>query len=420
MESRSLQEWLVWQESLHRQPIELGLERIRKVADRLELSPPAGSTFTLAGTNGKGSCVALLESALLASGRQVGVYTSPHLLRYNERVRLGGAAVDEETLVGAFEAVERARRDVALTFFEFGTLAALWIFSRAGVDAWVLEVGMGGRLDAVNLIDTDFAMLTTVDLDHQEWLGETREIIAQEKAGIMRGGGRAFFADRLMQSTMVEQAMRIGSRLSCIGDDFDYQDMGGTWAWHGADIKLEGLYRDPLWGAAQLRNASLVLAALEAYDARLLDASLINRVLMLPRPPGRFQQVRRQPEWILDVAHNLQAAKVLRDQLRRLPQSVCTTAVIGMLTDKHADSFVAVLMDSVERWVTCTVDDKRALDGNSIGLCLRNAGAKHVHVCATPDDAIQCAAHQTPLAGRILVTGSFRIVGPALRSLDLY
>lgn len=420
MKKRTLTDWLLWQESLNVHAIDLGLDRVCIVADRLDFLPPKGAVFTVAGTNGKGSCVALLESLLRAGGRRVGAYTSPHLVKYNERIRLDGQAVTDDELVEAFEAVEAVRLDEPLTYFEFGTLAALYLFNRQGADAWVLEVGMGGRLDAVNAIAADFSLITTVALDHQSWLGDSLEKIAAEKAGIMRGGRYAFYGDRPVPAAIENHAQKIGADLYCIGDAFDYRSRNGEWSWRGGGDHLDGLKRPASCGAAQLRNTSLVLAALQKYDKSLLGPRCVNEALAAGGPPGRFQIVERDHEWIVDVAHNPQAAAVLRDRLARLPAASETTAVIGLLADKQVKEFVAELAGMAERWVVCAVDDPRAAATDELSAALRAAGVENVIDGGTVDTALVRAEKDTVLHGRIVVCGSFRIAGPALEWLGLY
>ena len=420
MTRKSLEEWLHWQESLSPRSIDLGLDRVRAVADRLSLAPPAGSVFTVAGTNGKGSCVALLESLMAANGRSTGAYTSPHLVRFNERIRVDGRAVDDAILIECFEMVENARAGQPLTYFEFGTLAAMVVFSRLDSRVWLLEVGLGGRLDAVNIIDPDYSLLTTVDLDHQAWLGGTVEAIAAEKAGIMRSKVPAFFGDRPVPSAIRECARELDAPLHCFGEDFDYHAGSESWSWNGASLQLNDLPYQELSDAVQLRNSSLVFAAVEAHDPALLQHAAVSRALKSRRPDGRFQVIQRDHEWVLDVAHNPQAAAVLRDRLGQLATPAETTVVFGMMADKHIEAFVAQLEGLADRWVACQLDDSRASSVNSLALEIEQAGIQTVLRAASAEESFDLAARTTGTGGRILVCGSFRVVGPALRWLGLY
>lgn len=422
MTPRTLAEWLRWQESLHPRPIELGLDRVRDVAARLGVRPPPGLVFTVGGTNGKGSTVALLEAFLRHAGRRVGAYTSPHLVEYNERVRIDGGNVADATLVAAFARVEAARNGVPLTFFEFGTLAAFAVFQAADCDAWVLEVGMGGRLDAVNAVDADFALITTVDLDHQDFLGTTVEEIAAEKAGIMRRDRPAFYGDWPVPAAIRTAATATGAQLACLGGQFDFTPSQPGWHWRGRSSTLADLRYPPAATAAQLRNASLALAALERCDPQLLaDRAAVADIVANVRPPGRFQMLEQGGRhWILDVAHNAQAAATLRDQLGTLPAAGDCTVVLGLLGDKSLDAFAATLGALANRWVTCRVEDPRARTGESIAARLGELGLGEVHVAAGVETALECARRLSAPGGRIVVCGSFRIVGPALRWLGIY
>lgn len=421
MPHRSLPEWLRWQESLHPRSIDLRLERVREVARRLGCDQAGAPVFTVAGTNGKGSTVALLEGLLRQAGRVPGVYTSPHLIDYHERIRVDSRPATELELVEAFERIDAARAGISLTFFEFGTLAAFLILRERGADVWVLEVGMGGRLDAVNIVDPDFALITTVGLDHQAFLGDTVEQIAAEKAGIMRPGRPAFFGDWPVPQAVRHAARATGAHLHCLGEQFDFTPSLPLWSWRGAGMQLDGLAYPPAATAAQLRNISGVLAAIEQFDPALLGAlPLLNEAIVHCRPPGRFQIVRRDHEWVLDVAHNPQAAAVLYQQLGTLPPAADTTVVIGMLDDKNLAGFVGELAALPARWIACAGDDPRARSAEGIAKALRAAGIDAVRTAATVEDALALARDLTQLGGRIVVCGSFRVVGPALRWLGIY
>lgn len=418
---RSVAEWLLWQESLYPRAIDLQLDRVLAVSSRLALGRPTGPVFTVTGTNGKGSTVAALDGFLRRAGRRTGTYTSPHLVAYNERVRIDGRNASDGELLEAFERVEEARAGAPLTFFEFGTLAALDIFRARSADAWVLEVGMGGRLDAVNIIDADFAIITTVDLDHQAYLGQSVEEIAAEKAGIMRSGRPAFYGDWPAPAAIHRVAAEKGAVLCCLGAQFDFTPARPNWAWRGAALMLEGLVYPPAATAAQLRNLSVALAALEQYDPALIaDVATVNEVVGTIQPPGRFQVVAREHQWILDVAHNRQAMGTLRAQLDTLPASADMTVVVGMLGDKSLAAAIAALGSLAQRWVACTVDDPRARSAASIVAELRGSGIERTLTASSPEEACVLARDATSPGGRILVCGSFRVVGPALRWLGIY
>lgn len=421
MKRKSVKEWLRWQESLNPDAIDLSLERTRAVAARLPIDPPPGGVFTIAGTNGKGSCAHFLDNMMRQCGQRTAVYSSPHLVRYNERIRLDGVDVTDELLVDSFQEVETARQDIPLTYFEFGTLAALVTFSRARTDIWILEVGLGGRLDAVNVIDPDYSLITTVALDHQEWLGHTIEEIAAEKAGIMRPETPAFFGDTPVPEAIADRARNDGAVLHCLGESFTYAVDSEAWNWIGRQHALNGLRCPTVADGAQLRNVSVALAAIEAYDADMLTPAVVNKAVAQPMLPGRFQIVDRgQHQWVLDVAHNPQAARALRHRLGYLGQTGERTAVLSMLADKQAAGFIAELADKVDQWIVCAVDDPRASSSESLAAQVSSAAGRTAIEAVGPADAFETAQRLTDNVGQILVCGSFRIVGPALQWLGLY
>ncbi|MEZ5566214.1 MAG: Mur ligase family protein [Gammaproteobacteria bacterium] len=423
---------------MHARPVDLGLERVREVYLRMALTPPMGRVVTVAGTNGKGSTISLIHDCLVSAGCNPGLYTSPHLVRYNERIRIDNQPVTDQALLRAFAAVEAARQDVTLTYFEFGTLAAMACFADANCDTWLLEVGLGGRLDAVNIVDADVALITTIDLDHQAWLGNTIEEIAAEKAGIMRSGRLAIYGDTPVPNAIRARAADIRADLRLAGVDYSYAvDKEGGWSWTGKGRQVSGLRAPAHWTATQLGNAALALAAiaeLSAADSHVsgqrrtvsvpLTAGFLNPVLLAPGPWGRFQQVQRSHHWILDVAHNPQAAAVLHTQLATLPtrpgRLIADTVVVALLADKNISGFVAALHIPGCLWVICGVDDPRASTEAQLRTALHEAGIENVSWAPTADLALELARRDTPPGGRIVVTGSFRLVAPALEWLGLY
>lgn len=415
---RTLGQWLEWQETLNPAEIDLGLERVNRVFERLNLKPPSGHVFTVAGTNGKGSTVAAMDAVLRTAGRQTGVYTSPHLLRYNERIVVNGIPADDEQIVGAFEAVEAARGDIPLTYFEFGTLAALQHFCTAGCDSWVLEVGLGGRLDAVNVVSADVAVITTVDLDHQAWLGDSIELIAKEKAGIMRQGKPVFYGDRPVPNSVRQYAADCGASLHCLGESFSFQRSDeDSWQWRGASRELSGLQLPP-GGVAQLRNQSVALAALEQWDPDSLDCAVQSPGLLAAHNlPGRVQRHADSHNWLLDVAHNPQAARALHDALGSEEPA---TVVVGMLGDKYAEDFLHALGFDNAKWLACPTPGPRGAKAAELADRLRPLLQNDCEAYPTVEAALQAAREQTPAGGLILVCGSFGVVGPALRWLGLY
>lgn len=413
MKRRSLADWLAWQESLNPAEIELGLDRVQKVLARLQPTA-APVVLTVGGTNGKGSTVALLDRVLRALDRRTGVYSSPHLRRYNERVRIDGVAATEAELLRAFRAVDEARGDTPLTYFEFGTLAALQCFSDERLDAWILEVGLGGRLDAVNAVDAQVSLVTTVDFDHQEYLGDTLEEIAAEKAGIYRSGRPALYGDEPVPNAIIDRAMQIDAPLSCWNRDYSARRQAGEWIWRGRAVQLSGLPLPEPADDAQLRNASLALAALEQLDPTLLQRDAVVAGLQAPPPAGRFQRVGSRPEWLLDVAHNPQSARVLAERCRSLATVAETTIVLGLLADKSVHGVVEALSTlAPARWICCTPDHQRARESAQLASRLQALGLEAVDGGLVPKALAEAARSSGPDT-RILVCGSFTVVGPAL------
>ncbi|MGH8746421.1 MAG: bifunctional tetrahydrofolate synthase/dihydrofolate synthase, partial [Burkholderiales bacterium] len=317
MASRTLAEWLQYVERQHPQPIALGLERVSLVLARLSVRMEC-PVFTVGGTNGKGSTCAMLEAILRAAGFRTGLYTSPHLMHYNERVRIDGREAEDAALCEAFAAVEAARSDVPLTYFEFGTLAAMWLFGRTSLEAVVLEVGLGGRLDAVNVLDADCAVLTSIGIDHVEFLGATRESIGREKAGIFRRGRAAVVADPAPPQSVLEVARAADARLFLLGRDFGYAPQDGQWRYWGPFGTRAGLAHPALRGALQLRNAAAAMCALDSLRERLpVGMQHVRQGLAQVTLAGRFQVLAGRPQVILDVAHNPQAAQELARNLAR-------------------------------------------------------------------------------------------------------
>src|SRR5688572_848994 len=357
---KSLSEWLRWQETLHPSAIDLGLDRMRRTLARLGWQQPKCPVVTVGGTNGKGSTVALTSRILAEAGYRVGTFTSPHLLRYNERIVLDEREVSDASLLAAFERIDAARGSDTLTFFEFNALAALLIFETAGLDAIVLEVGLGGRLDGVNVVDADVAIVSSIALDHCDWLGPDVETIGREKGGIFRGGRPAIFGSRAMPASIAEVAQQLGAPLYRLGADFDWRRSDGRWSWRGRNSSYENLPSPALSGELQFDNASAVLCALECLSVRLrVTRGAIERGLTTVTLPGRFQVLpRSEPvaiEWILDVAHNPAAAQALAAQLAARPTAGRTIAVCGILGDKDIEGVATALQASFDAWIVVGV-----------------------------------------------------------------
>jgi dihydrofolate synthase/folylpolyglutamate synthase len=409
----TLADWLTWQEQLHPQAIDLGLERVGRVWARLR---PAGlglPAVVVAGTNGKGSCVALLESILQAAGYRTGCYTSPHLLRYHERIRLDGTPVEDTALCAAFARVEAARAGESLTYFEFGTLAALDLCAGAGLDLALLEVGLGGRLDAVNLVSAEVALITSIGLDHCAWLGEDPDSIAREKAGIGRPGRPLVIGQGDAPALLDTLGAELGAPVWRAGRDFGWRRDESFWSWWGPGTRRHGLPRPALRAARQLDNAAAVLMVLQCLGERFpVDQAAVRAGLLGVRLAGRLQVLPGTPEWVLDVAHNQPAMAALAADLGALPP-VRTEVVFACLADKDAAGMAAALAPRVTAWHLPALTGPRARVPADLARELAAAGiAGPLHCYDTPAAAL--AGARDGGAGRVLVTGSFLTVAAAL------
>jgi dihydrofolate synthase/folylpolyglutamate synthase len=409
--------WLTRLESLSAHEIVLGLERVEVLLDRLDLPPP-GTVLHVGGTNGKGSCVAMLESLLGAPDRRVGCYTSPHLCRYNERIRIDGEAADDAAIVAAFERVEAVRGDVPLTYFEYGTLAALVVFADRQVDVAILEVGMGGRLDAVNAVEPTAGLITNVALDHCDWLGKDIESIAAEKAGIMRTGKPIVYGDRAPPDAIRRRAAEVGAALQLAGRDYDWTVVDGRWDWRRGAVRLDGLALPALPGTHQLANAAAVLALLDAAGyGTLLTNERVDTALGRLRLDGRMQVLAHDPRWLLDIAHNAAAAGALAATLALLPRPGKTVAIFGLLDDKDVAGVVQPLAAAVDEWIVVTAESPRARPASELAQQVAELTRAPTRVAASVDAALADADAAAAAGDRILVTGSFYVVGPVLSEL---
>ncbi|MEX0951277.1 MAG: bifunctional tetrahydrofolate synthase/dihydrofolate synthase [Gammaproteobacteria bacterium] len=421
----TLSEWLAWQESLHGIEIELGLDRCRQVAANMGLLNPDYKVISVAGTNGKGSSVMMLDTILQNSGYTTGCYTSPHLVRYNERVRINGAEVSDADLCQAFERINTARGDISLTYFEFGTLAALELFRDAGVEVAVLEVGLGGRLDAVNILDADVALVTAIGIDHQNYLGDTRELIAVEKAGIFRAGRPAICSDPNPPQSLIDYATGVDARLLLTSRDFMAERGDGGWHWSGRDSNGQthdwpGLPDPDRFNSCQVQNAAGVLMALQQLKGdRPIELTAVMAGLSAFRLTGRFQVLPGEVQYILDVAHNEQAAMLLLENLKRVPAAGRTHVVIGMLRDKDRPSVFRALNPVADAWHTVSICNSRGTDADTLAVELHTLGVtQKVSAHSTMAAALAAVRENAQIGDRVLITGSFLTVGAALKVLE--
>ena len=417
----TLDGWLARCERLHPSEIEMTLSRVRTVKERLQLSFDI-PVITVAGTNGKGSTCAMLESIAVQAGYRVGLYSKPHLVHFEERCRINGAMVSAEALLPHFEAVEQARGDVSLTYFEFTLLVIARLLSQAALDVVVLEVGMGGRLDAVNVFDTDCAVITSIDLDHTEYLGSTREAIGHEKAGIMRAGKPVVISDPVPPQSLFDHAAAVGAQPWCFGRDFNYTGDAQQWSWAGRTKRFNALAYPALRGANQLLNACGVLAVFEAMRERLpITAQAVRTGLALVELPGRFQIVPGQPTLVLDVAHNPHAVAALAQNLDRMGFYPRTHAVFGAMRDKAIAQILLTLGPVVDGWHFTDLPTPRAATAVELrdlhaGLSIKGPGPVTVACHPDPMQALSAAIEGADPADRIVVFGSFFTVGGVLKS----
>ena len=400
-----LSDWLAWLETLSPAEIDLGLDRVHAVMARLPIEVPE-HVLLIAGTNGKGSSVAMAGALLRAAGYEAGSYTSPHIIDYNERIAIGNRLAGDDEIVAAFETIEAVREDVPLTYFEYGTLAAFVLFSRADLDVWVLEIGMGGRLDAVNAVDPTAALITNVALDHCEWLGDDIETIAAEKAGVMRPGVPVVYGGDDVPKAILDHAESTGAHLLLPGRDFV-----------AGDLPQPGLLGD-----FQVRNAAAVIALLEAAGlSKATEAALVAEVLPRVRLDGRSQRVIGEGiEWYLDVAHNPAAAEMLAATLGARRRGGKTVAIIGMLDDKDVEGIITPLNEHVDRWIAVAADSRRGIPADELARRIANHSNRPCLVAESMAVAVDSARQGAGENDTILVTGSFYIVGPVLQQLELY
>ena len=417
----TLDDWLAHCERLHPTTIDMGLDRVRAVAQRMHIRFDC-PVITVAGTNGKGSTCAMLEAILGQAGYRTGVYTSPHLVRFEERLRLLGEASNATQLVAGFAAVERARTEngdeISLTYFEFSTLAILDVMARSGLDVAILEVGLGGRLDAVNIIDTDCAIITSVDLDHTELLGTDRESIGFEKAGIMRTGRPAIVSDPMPPQSVLDRALEVGADLWRNGHDFNVSGDKQQWGWAGRGRRYSGLAYPALRGANQLVNAAGVLAALAALRERLpVTAQAVRNGFAFVELPGRFQIIPGQPTLVLDVAHNPHSVAALSANLDAMGYFPTTHAVFGVMADKDLVPMLARIQPLIDRWYFTDLPTPRAAPASALLAHWQSSNPRKgvtAQTCSDPAQALQAAIRQADPTDRIVVFGSFYTVGGVL------
>lgn len=420
MRFQSLDEWLEWQAQLHPSTIELGLDRVAAVWQALYPHAFPAKVITVAGTNGKGSCVAMLDAILRAAGYRVGCYTSPHLLRYNERIRINGEEAADKRICQAFERIDQARKETSLTYFEFGTLAALDIFAAEPLDIVILEVGLGGRLDAVNIIDPDVALITSIDLDHTDWLGSDRERIGLEKAGILRPGRPAVCGDPAPPLSLMQRAQQLDVPLAQLGREFHFEERGDSWEWQSGGRCHSKLPRPNLQGRFQLQNAAAVLKVLDwLREDCPVGREALCAGLEEVRLAGRFQVIPGEVETVLDVAHNPAAAHVLAEALQQSPCAGRTLAVFSMLADKDVVSVVEIMSPWIDGWYLGALEAERGLSKAEMQRQLSAGGVTAPYEGFEGlAKAYEAAWREAQPGDRLLVFGSFHTVAEVLDLLN--
>lgn len=410
---RSLEDWLAYIQTVHFRSIDMTLDRVQAVLQRLE-EKQSFKAIVVAGTNGKGSCAAMLGAILDAAGYRVGTYTSPHLVRFNERIRVGGEPADDSELCRAFEHVESLRGDIPLTYFEFATLAAVRVFEMRKVEIAVMEVGMGGRLDAVNALNIDASLITNVELDHTQWLGEDREAIGSEKAPVMRPGRVSVFNGAFPPVSILKHAIRIGTRLLIIGKDFGYRATGTGWRWFGPGGEIWDFDPLPVAGEVQMQNAAGVLALLTGCGIVAIDREVVARGLNQMNIHARCEIVGSDPMVMIDVAHNPSAMETLKGQLDANPVSGKTFAVFGMLKDKNVEGVIRTMNGYIDAWFLATIDDERGQSASTLGKAMEKLVRGPVTCYDNAAQAYEKALEQSRHDDRILCFGSFHIAGDIL------
>ena len=438
MENWGLSEWLHWQESLNPKEIDLDLQRIQIVASRLEILPPENLTFLIGGTNGKGTTLALIEDMLIQKGLRVGSYTSPHLVNYNERICVNKKPISNSRLIDSFRLIESLRGDVPLTYFEFGTLAAFITLNDLNCDAWLIEVGLGGRLDATNIISPSISIITNIALDHQEWLGTSLEEIAKEKAGIISVKTPCIFGDSSLPESIEQTALEKQSALHVLGRDYDLRHLKQRTigepeptVWHGRDVAINAIRVPSHWAEGEYCDLAIALMAIEIVDSKLLPTTKeLNHLLKNFSVPGRFQIIEKKQTWILDVAHNPHAARNLSRKLHSLGFQESNinplknghskfTVILSMMLDKDVIGFVKEIDQSfVTEWIVCEMDTPRSYTAEVLQKKLNDYGIANVRAEPELLEAFSNIKNRSKKNDRILVTGSFEIVGPAKKWLD--
>ena len=412
---KNLEEWLKWQESISPQKIDLNLDRVRRIYNRINFNRPR-TVITVGGTNGKGSVVAMIESLLVTQGLSVASYTSPHIQKYNERIKLDGKPVDDETIIGGFKEIERVREGELLTYFEFGTLAALRIFSNFNLDVLILEVGLGGRLDAVNIVDSDGCIITNIGMDHTDWLGDNIEEIAKEKAGIIRKNKPIVFGSDQLPKAIIKHARDEEAVLIKRDKDFNFNQLSDKkWSWFGLTNERLMLNNPNIRGLHQIENAAAVLSLFEAIpELTLPEESIVNKSFGSINIEGRIDlKITSSKNWLFDVAHNVDSISKLIDFISECEYKRCII-VLGVLEDKDVVEIIKLLTSISDQWIIPDLSANRSIDTNKLKLLITQNSHKDCSINASVEEAMQEADVYSQAGDLIVITGSFYTVSPAL------
>ena len=412
MDSSNIHEWLEFQETINPKEIDLSLDRVQIIFDKLDINVPKKNVFLIGGTNGKGTTTAIIEQLFFDKGYKTGAYTSPHLSEYNERVRINLENSKDEDWVSAFKVIEDLRGDIPLTYFEYCTLSAFLILSDLNCDAWIIEVGLGGRLDATNIIEPSVSILTSIALDHEEWLGKTIEKIAYEKAGIAKANKPLIYGDDIAIEIIEAECSQVGSELIKIGSDFFGERIENNFSFSGLEHKIESISLPQNWGSGEINNLNSALAAMEANDECFPSENRLQRIIDSFAVPGRFEIFEYNQTWILDVAHNPSAAENLRQRIDRSFSNKTYAMIFSMMKDKHLEKYVENFKDLVSNWVICEMESERSFSLNEIEKKMMALDIKNFKTASNPIDAIKTIEKNLRISDNIIVSGSFELVGP--------
>ena len=419
MKRLNLSDWLEYQQGLNSKEIDLNLTRVEEVYNVLNITLPKDNIFLVGGTNGKGTTVALLEDMLIQKGLKTGVYTSPHLINYNERVCVDKNPLSDKELVNSFEKIEQFRGTVPLTYFEFGTLAAFHLLAMHECDAWIIEVGLGGRLDATNIIQSDVSIITNIDLDHQEFLGDSIEEIAYEKAGIAKSNKLMIYGDTVAAPIIEKQANLVDAKLVLRDREFSIQKEANQFSWVGVEHTIKAIQIPEHWAQGEINNLATSLAAIESYNSSLLPTTeMLNNILKDFFIPGRFELIKSGTNWVLDVAHNPAAAKNFRKRLSTLNIKQNNTMIFSMMKDKNLDLFINVFKDIISDWIVCKMNTERSYTTLELEKKLAGLGIDNIKVMESTEEAFKYVENLEPISDNIIVSGSFELVGPAKQYLS--